>query len=312
MVYEAHRHPAVHRVLDRAPASPRTWSSSPGPPRRIGAFIVPKVGFAPAHPRPPGHAADLAPARPRRSLRRLRPLRERAAVRSARRALVGALIDEKVDTKEVIATIVDLARRGLPGDHRDQQGRPARSARPMTIFTPPQALDDLTGFEQKRGGRRSSTRPPRPGDHQRAEEPLLHARAAHLQGRSTTRSPGAGSSSATRRPCGAGGWATASCAASSWGCSRSIFAVGRRRRLGVLPVRLDRLGDHRLVFARSMPHRTRQGSPGAAEVGGVPQLPARPHPLPGHGRRPRRTSRSTCPTPSPSAWSGDGCGASKT
>ena len=26
--------------------------------------------------------------------------------------LVGALIDEKVDTKEVIATIVDLARRG--------------------------------------------------------------------------------------------------------------------------------------------------------------------------------------------------------
>ena len=26
--------------------------------------------------------------------------------------MVGALIDERVDTKEVIATIVDLARRG--------------------------------------------------------------------------------------------------------------------------------------------------------------------------------------------------------
>ena len=32
-------------------------------------------------------------------------------------------------------------------------------------------------------------------------------------------------------------------------------------------------------------------------MGGLPQLPAGPHPFPGHGEAPRRPSSDTCPTP---------------
>ncbi len=57
--------------------------------------------------------------------------------------LVGALIDEKVDTKEVIATIVDLARRGyLEMTDGKTVGKSG------TIFTRLKPLDDLTGFEK--------------------------------------------------------------------------------------------------------------------------------------------------------------------
>jgi uncharacterized protein (TIGR04222 family) len=61
--------------------------------------------------------------------------------------LAGALIDEKVDTKEVIATIIDLARRDyLDITDTDKKG-PARKA--LTIFTRRKPLDDLQGFERK-------------------------------------------------------------------------------------------------------------------------------------------------------------------
>jgi uncharacterized membrane protein len=60
---------------------------------------------------------------------------------------VGALIDEKVDTKEVIATIVDLAKRGyLEMTDTKKEGV---FSKPMTIFTRRKPLDDLQGFEKK-------------------------------------------------------------------------------------------------------------------------------------------------------------------
>jgi hypothetical protein len=61
--------------------------------------------------------------------------------------LVGALIDEKVDTKEVIATIVDLARRGYL-EMTDSKGEDT-SSKVGTIFTRLKAWDDLQGFEKQ-------------------------------------------------------------------------------------------------------------------------------------------------------------------
>jgi uncharacterized membrane protein len=118
-----------------------TWTA-----RRIAAFIVPKVGFAlpilfflgmlliwrkrgrdepattyasyvsePPSPLPPG--------------------------------LAGALIDEKVDTKEIIATIVDLARRGyLEITDTEKKGVLGKSS---TIFTRTKGFEDLGGYEAK-------------------------------------------------------------------------------------------------------------------------------------------------------------------
>ena len=60
--------------------------------------------------------------------------------------LVGALIDEKVDTKEVIATIVDLARRGYL-EITDGKAEGA-SGKGGTIFTRLKALDELQGYEK--------------------------------------------------------------------------------------------------------------------------------------------------------------------
>lgn len=60
-------------------------------------------------------------------------------------ALAGALLDEKVDTKEVIATIVDLAHRGyLEMTDTKAEGTFDRAE---TIFTRTKPLDDLKGFE---------------------------------------------------------------------------------------------------------------------------------------------------------------------
>jgi uncharacterized membrane protein YgcG len=57
--------------------------------------------------------------------------------------LVGALVDEKVDTKEVIATIVDLARRGyLEMTDGKVEGKSG------TVFTRLKPFDDLRGFEK--------------------------------------------------------------------------------------------------------------------------------------------------------------------
>jgi uncharacterized protein (TIGR04222 family) len=61
--------------------------------------------------------------------------------------LAGALIDEKVDTKEVIATIVDLARRGYIEITDTAKEGAAHKA--VTIFTRRKPLDDLQGFEKK-------------------------------------------------------------------------------------------------------------------------------------------------------------------
>ncbi len=59
--------------------------------------------------------------------------------------LAGALIDEKVDTKEVIATIVDLAGRGyLEITDTDKKGPTGKA---VTIFTRLRPFDDLQGFE---------------------------------------------------------------------------------------------------------------------------------------------------------------------
>jgi hypothetical protein len=117
-----------------------TWTA-----RRVAAFIVPKIGFvlpvlfflgmlliwrkrgrddpstiyAKYVSEPP---SNLAPG------------------------LVGALIDEKVDTKEVIATIVDLARRGYM-EITDVKGE-GFLAKTETIFTRKKSLGDLKGFER--------------------------------------------------------------------------------------------------------------------------------------------------------------------
>lgn len=62
-------------------------------------------------------------------------------------ALVGALIDEKVDIKEVLATIVDLARRGyLEITDTKKDGI---FSKPESIFTRSRPLDDLQGYEAK-------------------------------------------------------------------------------------------------------------------------------------------------------------------
>jgi uncharacterized membrane protein YgcG len=60
--------------------------------------------------------------------------------------LVGALIDERVDTKEVIATIIDLARRGyLEMTDGRADGESGKSG---TIFTRLKPLEELQGFEK--------------------------------------------------------------------------------------------------------------------------------------------------------------------
>lgn len=61
--------------------------------------------------------------------------------------VAGALIDERVDIKEVLATIVDLARRGYLEITDTEKGK----FRPKvtTIFTRRKSLEDLEGFEKK-------------------------------------------------------------------------------------------------------------------------------------------------------------------
>jgi uncharacterized protein (TIGR04222 family) len=118
-----------------------TWTA-----RRVAAFIVPKVGFI----------LPIAVFLYMFLLWRRRGRDDPAAVfakyvseppSDLRPGLVGALIDEKVDTKEVIATIVDLAKRGyLEMTDTKKEGV---FSKPMTIFTRRKPLDDLQGFEKK-------------------------------------------------------------------------------------------------------------------------------------------------------------------
>ncbi len=117
-----------------------TWTA-----RRIGAFILPKLGLV----LPVLFFLGMLLIWRRRG--RDDPSKTYASYVSEpptnlSPGLVGALIDEKVDTKEVIATIVDLARRGYLEitDVKD----PDSHARPDTVFTRTKPLDDLKGFER--------------------------------------------------------------------------------------------------------------------------------------------------------------------
>jgi uncharacterized protein (TIGR04222 family) len=145
MVYEATDIPAYTQfwIVSGFPKGvvKYTWTA-----RRIGAFIVPKVGFVlpvlfflgmlliwRRHGRDdPSKAYATYVSEPPSTLCP---------------ALAGALIDEKVDTKEVIATIVDLARRGYI--EMTDKPREGTFGKGETIFTRTKSLDDLEGFDKK-------------------------------------------------------------------------------------------------------------------------------------------------------------------
>ncbi len=118
-----------------------TWTA-----RRIAAFIVPKVGLI----LPIIFFLGMLLIWRRRG--RDDPAKTYASYVSEppsalSPALAGALIDEKVDTKEVIATIVDLARRGYI--EMTDKPREGVFGKGETIFTRTKSLDDLGGFERK-------------------------------------------------------------------------------------------------------------------------------------------------------------------
>jgi uncharacterized protein (TIGR04222 family) len=116
-----------------------TWTA-----RRIAAFILPKLGFV----LPILFFLGMLLIWRRRG--RDDPSKAFASYiseppSSLSPGLAGALVDEKVDTKEVIATIVDLARRG----YLEMTDTKAESVfgRAETLFTRTKPLDDLKGFE---------------------------------------------------------------------------------------------------------------------------------------------------------------------
>lgn len=118
-----------------------TWT-----PRRVAAFVIPKLGFI----LPIAFFLGMLLIWRRRgrddpSAVYARYVSEPPSDLSP--GIVGALIDEKVDTKEVIATIVDLARRGyleITDAKKDHL-----LARTETIFTRTKPLDELSGFERR-------------------------------------------------------------------------------------------------------------------------------------------------------------------
>ena len=116
-----------------------TWTA-----RRIGAFILPKLGFILPI------LFFLGMLLIWRTRGRDEPSKAYASYISEPPsnlppALAGALVDEKVDTKEVIATIVDLAHRGYI-EMTDTKPDNVFS-RAETIFTRTKPFDDLKGFE---------------------------------------------------------------------------------------------------------------------------------------------------------------------
>jgi uncharacterized membrane protein len=118
-----------------------TWTA-----RRIAAFIVPKVGFA----LPILFFLGMLLIWRKRG--RDEPATTYASYVSEPPSalppgLAGALIDEKVDIKEIIATIVDLARRGyLEITDTEKKGMLGKST---TIFTRTKGFDDLGGYEAR-------------------------------------------------------------------------------------------------------------------------------------------------------------------
>jgi uncharacterized protein (TIGR04222 family) len=118
-----------------------TWTA-----RRVAAAVIPRVGFV----------LPIAAFLIMFLLWRKRGRDDPAAVYASYvneppsdlpAGLAGALIDEKVDTKEVIATIVDLARRGyleITDTKKD-----SIFSKPLTIFTRRQSLENLRPFENE-------------------------------------------------------------------------------------------------------------------------------------------------------------------
>jgi uncharacterized protein (TIGR04222 family) len=118
-----------------------TWTA-----RRVAAFVVPKVGFV----------LPILVFLVMLLLWRRRGRDDPSAIYAKYTneppsdlspGLVGAVIDEKVDIKEVIATIVDLARRGYLEITDTKEG--GAFSKPETLFTRTKPLDDLTGFEKE-------------------------------------------------------------------------------------------------------------------------------------------------------------------
>ncbi len=64
-------------------------------------------------------------------------------------AIAGALIDERVDVKEVVATIVDLASRGYLEISESKEGWPSFLAKTVTTFKRLKPSNDLTGVDHQ-------------------------------------------------------------------------------------------------------------------------------------------------------------------
>ena len=118
-----------------------TWT-----PRRVAAFLVPKVGFG-----LPIFTFLLMLVLWRRRGRDAPSVAYASYVSEPpsdlRPALAGALVDEKVDVKEVIATVIDLAHRGyLEISEKKGEGFFAKTSSTFTRLKP---LTGLSGFEQR-------------------------------------------------------------------------------------------------------------------------------------------------------------------
>ena len=146
MVYEAIGHPGLHQfwIVTGFPKGvvKFTWTA-----RRVGRVHRAQGGFRAPHRSSSwaccSSGAGAAATIPRKAYASY--VSEPPSDLSP--GLAGALIDEKVDTKEVIATIVDLARRGYL-EITDTRRR-ASSARPRPSSPARKPLDDLQGFEKK-------------------------------------------------------------------------------------------------------------------------------------------------------------------
>ncbi len=251
-----------------------TWTA-----RRVAAFIVPKVGFLLPI------VAFLAMFLLWRRRGRDEPAAAYAKYVSEPPSdlspgLVGALIDEKVDTKEVIATIVDLARRGYL-EITDTEKDSAFS-KPVTIFTRRKPLDDLQGFEKTVAHSLFDSAHP---DQVTTTELKNHfyTHVGPIVEEVYTRNH----QSRALPPESEDGAVALAGLRFSGGCGARgpdrDHGPHRCPRLGLVHVRVDRLGDHRMGVRPTHAASHGQRSAGAAQVGGLPQLPAGPHPVPRHG-----------------------------
>jgi uncharacterized membrane protein YgcG len=118
-----------------------TWTA-----RRVAAFLVPKVGFA-----LPIFTFLFMLVLWRRRGRDAPSVAYASYVSEPPSdlppAVAGALVDEKVDIKEVIATVIDLAHRGYL-EISEQKGV-GFFAKTSSVFTRLKPLNDLTGFEHR-------------------------------------------------------------------------------------------------------------------------------------------------------------------